>query len=169
MFDSTGLRCFSFRMLPQALGWFAAALQPAFAQAEANLCKAEEKVLFNCALEDRLVSVCAAANISPKTGYVQLRYGLPEQIEIELPETRDTRKGIYKGALFFSGYLGAYLRFDIDRTSFIVFNLPGRSSGMVIEKNKAMWGRYMCHGAVISNLKDVPVPIADAFAVTGTN
>jgi len=169
MSASKGLHRLPFRALYQAMTWLALALQPALAHAQGNLCMAEEKVLFSCAIEDRLVSVCAAPNVSAKTGYVQLRYGSPEQIEIELPETRDTRKGIYKGALFFSGYLGAYLRFDIDRTSFIVFNLPGRSSGMVIEKNKAMWGRYMCHGAVISNLKDVPVPIADAFAVTGTN
>jgi hypothetical protein len=62
----------------------ARALQPS------TLCAKTERVIFACVLRRpaKIVSVCAAKNLTRETGYVQYRFGSPAKIELEYPKER---------------------------------------------------------------------------------
>jgi hypothetical protein len=139
------------------------------AHAVEHLCTAEEKVLFACETGKRLASVCAAANFSAKSGYIQFRYGTPKEIEIEWPKERSNRRYVTKGNLFYLGKFGVYLRFKRDRESFVVFGVPGRSNGLVIEKNNIVREKRICKESAMADFNDIPLPIADVIAVSGVS
>jgi hypothetical protein len=51
-----------------------------------TLCALGEDVYFSCPLfGGKVVSVCASGNNDPKSGYVQYRYGLVDNIELTYP------------------------------------------------------------------------------------
>jgi hypothetical protein len=138
------------------------------AQAEQSLCRADEKVLFACTTKARLVSICAARDLAPKAGYVQFRYGSPGSNEmIAWPEARYPRQDVTRGNVYLAGTLGRYLRFTMDQTSFVVFSVDGKSSGLVIEHNKVIQKKIICQQTTVSELKDVPVPLSYVIAVSG--
>ncbi|GAB2181807.1 hypothetical protein DLREEDagrD3_20300 [Denitratisoma sp. agr-D3] len=136
------------------------------ARAAGHLCQTGEIVLFACAIEQRLVSVCAHS-LGKKISRPTFRYGTSDALLLELPEAGDKGKSVTKGAVFINGHLGAYLRFGVENMGFVVFSIPGRGDGLVVEKDRVMRGKRYCQGETISRLKDVPVPIADAIAVAG--
>lgn len=145
-----------------------APLSPAVAQVEQSLCSAEEKVLFACATKERLLSICAARDLSPKAGYVQFRYGYPGSKEmIAWPEARYPRQDVTKGNVYLFGKLGTYMRFTMDQTSFVVFSVGGKRSGLVIEQNNVIEKKIICRQTTVSDLKDVPVPLSYVIAVSG--
>jgi hypothetical protein len=55
-----------------------------------SLCTKGEKVVFSCALKSstKLVSLCSSSQLTKIAGYLQYRYGLPGQIELEYPKDR---------------------------------------------------------------------------------
>lgn len=56
---------------------------------ETTLCSIGEKIYFSCPFPDeKIVSICASGNISPYTGYVQYRYGTPNDIEMTFPQEK---------------------------------------------------------------------------------
>lgn len=76
------------------------ALNPASAQSQNlstpralqgnTLCAKTERVIFACVLRRpaKIVSVCAAKDLTRDTGYVQYRFGSPAKIEFEHPKDR---------------------------------------------------------------------------------
>ncbi|MEQ4224434.1 MULTISPECIES: hypothetical protein [Pseudomonas syringae group] len=59
-----------------------------------TLCAAEEDVYFSCPLPgNKIVSVCASKNDTPSSGYVQYRYGVPDNIELSYPSTKNPPEG----------------------------------------------------------------------------
>jgi hypothetical protein len=62
---------------------------PAFSQA--SLCQATERVVFSCSLKRpaKLVALCASKSLTKEAGYLQYRFGLPGNIELEYPTQRD--------------------------------------------------------------------------------
>ncbi|WP_177445850.1 hypothetical protein [Pseudomonas sp. ICMP 460] len=59
-----------------------------------TLCAADEDVYFSCPLPgNKIVSVCASKNDTPSVGYVQYRYGAPENVELSYPITKLPPKG----------------------------------------------------------------------------
>ncbi|WP_240997897.1 hypothetical protein [Pseudomonas viridiflava] len=56
---------------------------------ETTLCSIGEKIYFSCPFSDeKIVSICASGNTSPSTGYVQYRYGTPDNIEMIFPQEK---------------------------------------------------------------------------------
>ncbi len=54
-----------------------------------TLCTAEEDVYFSCPLPgNKIVSVCASNNEAPGSGYVQYRYGTPDNMELLYPNKK---------------------------------------------------------------------------------
>ncbi|WP_050585941.1 hypothetical protein [Pseudomonas syringae] len=54
-----------------------------------TLCTAEEDVYFSCPLPgNKIVSVCASNNETPSSGYVQYRYGTPDNMELLYPNKK---------------------------------------------------------------------------------
>ncbi|MCW6057993.1 hypothetical protein [Pseudomonas fragariae (ex Marin et al. 2024)] len=54
-----------------------------------TLCAAEEDVYFSCPLPgNKIVSVCASNNKAPGSGYVQYRYGTPDNMELLYPNKK---------------------------------------------------------------------------------
>jgi len=163
-FSSLALRLPCLALAGLACAWSATVL----AQADQSLCRADEKVLFACTTKARLVSVCAARDLSPKAGYLQFRYGSPGSSEmIAWPEARYPRQDVTKGNVYLAGTLGRYLRFTMDQTSFVVFSVPGKSNGLVIEHNKVIQKKIVCRQTTVADLKDVPVPLSYVIAVSG--
>jgi hypothetical protein len=56
-----------------------------------TLCAKGERVIFSCPIKRpaKIVSVCAAKDLTSDHGYVQYRFGLPEKVELEFPRERD--------------------------------------------------------------------------------
>src|SRR6478672_5689557 len=55
-----------------------------------TLCAKDERVIFSCPVKRpaKIVSVCAAKNLTSDQGYLQYRFGLPGKIELEYPKDR---------------------------------------------------------------------------------
>lgn len=124
-------------------------------------------MLFACSTRNRLVSVCAESTLGEKAGYLQFRYGRPEKLEIAWPEASYPRQHVTKGELFYAGQMGQYLRFRMDRTSFVVFNVKGKDSGLVIEQDRTILEKQLCRETSVANLKRIPVPLSEVLAVSG--
>lgn len=73
------------------------------AEKNPTLCASGEDVYFSCSLlGGKVVSVCASGNNDPRSGYVQYRYGLIDNIELIYP----IKKSPPLGRFFFSGCIG---------------------------------------------------------------
>jgi hypothetical protein len=97
---------------PQA--WLAAASCLAFTAAvpasAVTLCRPDEQVLFSCPVKykDRVVSLCAAKDLSATKGYLQYRFGTPDKVELQFPEAREnSQKALH---------YGHYFRAQVDQT-----------------------------------------------------
>src|ERR1700733_9023089 len=72
---------------------------------EATLCQSYEEIYFSCPVGDKVISLCASGNISPKNGYVQYRFGTRTHIELEFPDkpyppgSRFSISDIHEGSL----------------------------------------------------------------------
>lgn len=67
----------------------AAASQPSTLQA-GTLCAKGERVIFSCPIKRpaKIVSLCASRDLTSNSGYLQYRFGLPANIELEFPKDR---------------------------------------------------------------------------------
>jgi len=167
MTDSPFFPPFAHRLFSPALALLVALFAgPTWAQ-EGNLCLPEEKVVFACAIEERLVSVCASPDLSRKSGYLQFRSGHPERIEIAWPEARYPRRHVTRGNLFYAGQIGVYLRFTMGRTDFVVFSAGANRNGVVLQQDGAIRKKNLCKETEIANFHDLPVPVSDVIAVSG--
>ncbi len=53
---------------------------------EPDLCEENEKVLFNCGIGSKYLSLCSSKDLSPSTGYISYRFGeLDKKPELEYP------------------------------------------------------------------------------------
>jgi hypothetical protein len=55
-----------------------------------SLCARDERIIFSCPVKKpaKIVSLCAAKNLTADQGYLQYRFGLPGKIELEFPKER---------------------------------------------------------------------------------
>ncbi|WP_223533267.1 MULTISPECIES: hypothetical protein [unclassified Pseudomonas] len=78
---------------------------------DTTMCRAGETIYISCALDGGpdehdydgpVASICAKNNVSPETGYVQYRYGLPidgrqaQKLEMQFPEKKSPPKEKFK-------------------------------------------------------------------------
>jgi len=134
------------------------------AQADArpakSFCMAQEEVVFNCAVGQKRVSVCAAGNAPGMYARLQYRFGkagIGEQPELklpadEVPATKPATKPASGGSLAFSGGGAAWLRFSKPPYAYVVYTGIGKwgRAGEVMEKQGVVVERG---GKAISTLK----------------
>ena len=55
-----------------------------------SLCAKDERIIFSCPIKRpaKIVSLCAAKDLTSDRGYIQYRFGLPEKVELEFPKER---------------------------------------------------------------------------------
>jgi hypothetical protein len=55
-----------------------------------TLCEAGERIIFSCDVKRpaKIVSLCASKDLTNERGYVQYRFGLPGNVELEYPKER---------------------------------------------------------------------------------
>jgi len=55
-----------------------------------TLCAKNERVIFSCPVKRpaKIVSLCGSKDLASERGYLQYRFGVPEKIELEFPQSR---------------------------------------------------------------------------------
>lgn len=128
------------------------AMSPAYAAAP-SLCAPAEKVIFSCSTGAKIVSVCAAGDLSAGVGSLSYRFGPPGRPEMTYPPSGQWRTVTRSGQWTFSGGGGAWLAFHNEAFRYIVYTAIGRGwgekSGVAVEQN----------GKVVVNMpcRDLPV------------
>jgi len=114
-----------------------------------TLCSAGEDVYFSCQLDDvhKIVSVCAAKNISPDVGYVQYRYGTSSKLDFKYPANLAPPRNIMSiiDVSRTAQGPGIHLKFKNDDFTYVVSNalIPGEV--YVAKNNKIIFDR-VCKG-----------------------
>lgn len=168
------------RVMP-ALVLSLAASSAAFAQAPAatkapaaapakeheSLCAAQEEIVFNCRVGDKLVSICAPKNAGAAAldGSLQYRVGLPaadETPELKVPLADDKLPTTISGENGpVPGGTGSWLRFRRAPFSYTVYAATGKfgakgelseKQGVVIERRGTNISSAKCTGKVQSQL-----------------
>ena len=57
--------------------------------AETSHCSKNEKIVFSCVVNKKVVSICASQDLSPTTGYMQYRFGKIGALEIQIPKLNE--------------------------------------------------------------------------------
>lgn len=59
-------------------------------QAEENLCKPNERIVYNCKIKNshKVASLCASKQLTEDEGYLQYRFGTAKKIELTYPEKK---------------------------------------------------------------------------------
>lgn len=104
-----------------------------------SFCTARESIVFACRSGAKLVSVCASADISADSGYLQYRFGKPGAGAIELTLPKDERVPSASATgenVGFSGGGGSWLRFRNGNHGYVVYSGIGRwgENGQTLEK-----------------------------------
>jgi hypothetical protein len=98
--------------------------QPARLQPN-TLCATSERVIFSCPVkrQAKIVSVCAAKDLTSDRGYLQYRFGLPGKIELEYPKDRTGTQQKFKYNHYFRAQFDTTsLGFTIDGYEYSVFD-----------------------------------------------
>jgi hypothetical protein len=101
-----------------------AASQPANLQPN-TLCAKDERVIFSCLLRRpaKIVSVCAAKNLTRETGYLQYRFGLPRKIELEFPKERQGSQQKFTYVHYFRAQVDlTEIHFSVNDVDYSVFD-----------------------------------------------
>ena len=124
-------------------------------------CRAQERIVFSCSLGKKTVSVCASADLSATTGYLQYRFGPRGALELAFPDlTQATPAASYVQArtLMFAGGGGGYLRFVNGVYHYIVYAAIGKGwgakDGVAVEKNGQLVTNWECQDVPVSELSE---------------
>ena len=104
-------------------GGLSAPVQPKAPLQPNTLCAKNERVIFSCRLRQpvKVVSVCAAKNLTRETGYLQYRFGLPGKIELEFPKERQGSQGKFEYTHYFRAQVDlTEISFSVDGVSYTV-------------------------------------------------
>ena len=90
-----------------------------------TLCAKDERVIFSCPLRRpaKIVSVCAAKNLTKETGYLQYRFGLPGKVELEFPKERQGSQQKFEYTHYFRAQFDlTEINFTVDGVNYSVFD-----------------------------------------------
>jgi hypothetical protein len=114
-------------------------------------CSINERVVFSCATDSKVVSVCASADLA-----LSYRFGPPGRAEISYPPSSGSRNLVKAGRWVFAGGGGAWLAFHRPPFRYIVYSAIGRGwhekTGVAVEKDGRLLANLRCRGAPISEL-----------------
>jgi hypothetical protein len=79
-------------------------------QAEENLCKPNERIVYNCKIKNshKVASLCASKKLTEDEGYLQYRFGTAKKIELTYPEKKQSSLQQFT--------ISHYFRSMVDRT-----------------------------------------------------
>jgi hypothetical protein len=107
-----------------------------------TLCATDERVIFACLLKQpaKIVSVCAAKNLTSETGYLQYRFGLPGKIELEFPKDRVATQQKLEYTHYFRAQVDlTEINFTVDGVNYSVFDdYQGEEKPAVSEQGVAI-------------------------------
>jgi hypothetical protein len=83
-----------------------------------SLCSRDEQIVFSCTVKrgSKIVSLCGSKDLAKDRGYLQYRFGLPNKIELEFPQSRTGTQEQFR--------YSHYFRYQVDLTE-ISFNING--------------------------------------------
>jgi heat shock protein HslJ len=117
--------------------------KPARLRLQANsLCDKSEQIIFSCRLQRpaKIVSLCASTDLEKEQGYLQYRFGLPRQIELEFPESRQATQQQFD--------YQHYFRYQVDLTE-INFSIEGNRYQIFDAYNGEEKPRVIQYGVMI--------------------
>jgi hypothetical protein len=145
----------------------------AFAQSP-NLCTEQEDTSFTCTLKNsKLVSVCGAADLSDRAGYLVYRYGTKEKIELSFPNRPTEFRRITSQDETVDDKTGEddqFIHFRNGRFSYIIYSAIGHKfhlEGLAVFENHKLLSNNQClpdtshWGLVQNDLLSVGVPLQD--------
>lgn len=107
---------------------------------EPTMCLEYEEVYFSCLSRGKIVSVCAAGNISPENGSVNYRFGEEGYEEISVPsESYPPRKGVLLSDV---GRKGLEIIFKEREYRYVVF--VGNVKGVYVKRYGKVIARHVC-------------------------
>jgi hypothetical protein len=128
------------------------------ANAADSHCNEQEQIVFSCSLGKKIVSVCASAELTPASGYLQYRFGAKNALELVLPASRDSnqRETISANTLMFAGGGGGYLRFINGHYQYVVYTAIGKGwgtrEGVLVKKGAKKIANFKCQDIPTSQL-----------------
>jgi hypothetical protein len=135
-----------------------------------TLCASDERIIFSCVLRQpaKIVSVCAAKELTNEKGYLQYRFGLPGKVELEFPKDRANTQQQFEYSHYFRARVDlTEINFTVNGVSYSVFDdYQGEEKPEVIEQGISInWPgtnkkevRYLCAAkpkADYADLQDV--------------
>ena len=135
-----------------------------------TLCAADERVIFSCTLRQpvKIVSVCAAKDLTNEKGYLQYRFGLPGKVELEFPQDRTNTQQQFEYSHYFRARVDmTEINFTVNGVRYSVFDdYNGEEKPEVSEQGVSInWPgtnkkevRYLCSSkpkADYADLQDV--------------
>jgi hypothetical protein len=131
--------------------WFAAGPGQA---ATTTHCAKNERIVFSCATDHKVVSVCASGDLAH--GSLSYRFGPVGRPEISYPSPGESRDVVKAGRWVFAGGGGAWLAFHRSPYRYIVYSAIGRGwhekAGLAVEKDNHLLRNLRCRGTPISEL-----------------
>lgn len=134
------------------------------AKARTTWCTAGEQVVFNCATNTRVVSVCASRDATAKSGSLQYRFGKPDGAEPEIEQPKDKpapAKAALGDTFPLSGGGGAWIRFKVGTLQTTIYTAIGKfgpkgetqeRAGLVAEQQGKEIAALRCVGKATSEL-----------------
>ena len=119
-------------------------------------CASKEQVIFSCAVDDKVVSVCASSARTENGGSLSYRFGPPGRPEISYPAPGGSAHVVTAGRWVFAGGGGAWLAFHRSQYRYIVYSAIGRGwhekAGVAVEKDGHLLTSLFCRDTPISQL-----------------
>ena len=119
-------------------------------------CATHEWIVFSCAIDNKVVLVCASGDLAQSGGSLSYRFGPLGRPEISYPSSGQSRDVIKAGRWVFAGGGGAWLAFHRSLYRYIVYSAIGRGwgekAGLAVEKGGRLLTNLRCRGTPISEL-----------------
>lgn len=110
---------------------------------EATLCRAHEEVYFSCPVGQKIISLCASGNVSPKNGYIKYRFGAPDRLEFEYPAGSISPDGVFSISDIYGGNLNfVHVKFKSGDYDYVVYQ--GFPSGVYVRKRGGLISNFIC-------------------------
>ena len=90
-----------------------------------TLCAKDERVIFSCPVKRpaKIVSLCAAKDLTSDRGYLQYRFGLPGKVELEYPQDRHGTQQKFQYMHYFRAQVDeTEIRFQINGYEYQIFD-----------------------------------------------
>lgn len=144
-----------------------------------TLCDGDENTIFSCQTGKKIVSLCASANLSASSGYLQYRFGSGKtRVELEYPKSKEHPKGnfLFGDAAYGARSSATNLQFSIGRYTYTVYRLRAsfsdETAGIAVKDAAGVVSYLRCyHDRVTDHMSGLAhlgmQPIAEQQLTTG--